>query len=177
MNRLWKSIIIVLLVFVGTTFLLISHAEKGDNLSGLAAWNNDYPKKIMTERERGIVGGLAIDGEARTKGLLVGLWGGEHISMQVTERRTTVEYDCARGTIDQRIALDRRGRFDVSGIHISEHGGPVRRDEKLASYPVRFVGQVDGKRMELSVTNSVTKTLVGNFSLVYGDEPKLRKCR
>lgn len=176
MKRFWKSMILVLLVFVGTAFLLVSQAEKVDNLSGLAAWNKDDSKKIMTERERGMVGGLPIDGEARTKGLLVGLWGGEHISMQVTERRTTVEYDCAHGTIDQRIALDRRGRFDVSGIQTSEHGGPVRENEQPAGYPVRFTGQVNGKTMKLSVTNSATKTLVGNFTLVYGDEPRLRKC-
>ena len=176
MNRLWKSMITVFLFLVGTAFVFSSHADEGDNLSGLVAWHNDYSKEIMTKGERGMVGGLPVGGEARKKGLLVGLWGGEHISMQVTERRTTVEYDCAHGTIDQRIALDRRGRFDVSGIQVAEHGGPVRRNEQPAGYPVRFVGQVNGKRMKLSVTNSATKTLIGDFTLVYGDEPKLRKC-
>lgn len=173
MHRLWKSTIVVLLFFVGTAFLFISHADQGDNWSGLLAWNNDYPKKIMTERERGIVG----DGEARTKGLLVGLWGGEHISMQVTEQRTTIEYDCAHGTIDQRITLDRRGRFDVPGMQVPEHGGPVRRNEQPSGYPVRFAGQVNGKTMKLSVKNSATKALIGDFTLVYGSEPKLRKCK
>jgi hypothetical protein len=177
MNRLWKSLIIAFFFFVCTAFLLISNAAQGDNLAGLSAWHNDHSKKIPTERERGMVSGLPINGEARTTGLLVGLWGGEHISMQVTEQRTTVEYDCAHGTIDQRIALDRRGRFDVSGIQVAEHGGPVRQNEQLAGYPVRFAGQVNGKRMTLRVTNSATKALVGDFTLVYGDEPKLRKCR
>jgi hypothetical protein len=175
MNRLWKIIIITFLSFVGTAFPLISHADQADKLSGLAAWNNDCPK-IITEREREMVGRLPIDGGARTKGLLVGLWGGEHISMQVTKQRANLEYDCAHGTIEQRIALDRRGRFDVPGIQVTEHGGPVRRDEQLAGYPVRFAGQVNGKRMTLRVTNSATKALEGNFTLVYGDEPKLRKC-
>lgn len=101
----------------------------------------------------------------------------EHISMQVTKQRTTVEYDCAHGTIDQAITLDRRGRFDVSGIQVAEHGGPVRQNEQLAGYRVRFAGQVNGKRMMLRVTNSVTKELVGDFTLIYGDEPKLRKCK
>jgi hypothetical protein len=174
MNRLWKSMIIVFLFFVGTPFLLMSPAA--DNLSGLVAWNNDHLKKIRTEREGGMVSGLSINGEIRTKGLLVGLWGGEHISMQVAELRTTVEYDCAHGTIDRRITLDRRGRFDVSGMQVAEHGGPVRQNEQLASYPVRFSGQVNGKRMKLSVRNSVTRKLVGIFTLVYGGEPKLRKC-
>ena len=177
MNHLWKSLIIVCLVFVGTAFLSNSYADQGDNLSGLVAWNNDHSKKIRTGRERVMVSELPINGEIRTKGLLVGLWGGEHISMQVTELRTTVEYDCAHGTIDQRITLDRRGRFDVAGIQVAEHGGPVRQNEQLASYPVRFAGQVNGKTMKLSVRNSDTRKLVGVFTLVYGVEPILRKCK
>ena len=176
MNRLWKSMIISFLFLVGTAFLFSSHADRCDNLAGVVAWNNDHPKEIPTERERGMVG-LPINGEFRTKGLPVGLWGGEHISMEVTERGATVEYDCAHGTIDQRITVDRRGRFNVSGKQVAEHGGPVRQNEQLAGYPVRFAGQVNGKTMKLTVRNSVTKELVGIFTLVYGAEPKLRKCR
>jgi hypothetical protein len=169
-------LISALFFFVGTSFLLISHAAQGDTSAGLVAWHSDYSKKITTERG-GMVGSLPINGETRTKRLLVGLWGGEHISMQVTEQRTTVEYDCAHGTIDQRINLDRRGRFNVSGTQVAEHGGPVRQNEQLAGYPARFAGQVNGKRMKLSVSNSVTKEMIGVFTLVYGSEPKLRKCR
>lgn len=177
MNRLWKSSIIAFCFFVCTAFLLIGQAAQGDNRAGLVAWHNDHSKKFPTERERGMVGGLPINGEARTKGLLVGLWGGEHISMQVTELRTTIEYDCAHGTIDRRITLDRRGRFRVSGMQVAERGGPVRQNEQPAGYPVRFAGQVNGKSMRLTVTNSVTRELLGVFTLVYGSEPKLRKCR
>lgn len=175
MNRPWKSSIGAFFFFVCTAFLLISHAAQSDNLAGLAR-HSDLSKKIPTECE-GMVGGLPINNETRTKRLLVGLWGGEHISMQVTAQRTTVEYDCAHGTIDQRITLDGRGRFNVSGTQVAEHGGPVRQNEQFAGYPVRFAGQVNGKRMKLSVSNSVTRELVGVFTLVYGSEPKLRKCK
>jgi hypothetical protein len=175
MNRLWKSMIIVFLFLVGTAFLFISHAGRADNVTGLVG-NHYYPKKIPTEQEREMVD-LRMNGEFRTKGLPVGLWGGEHISIEVTERGATVEYDCAHGTIDQRITLDRRGRFDVSGMQVQEHGGPVRQGAQLAGYPVRFAGQVKGKEMSLSVRNSVTKHLIGIFTLVHGGEPKLRKCR
>jgi hypothetical protein len=176
MNRLWKGMIVVFLFLVGTAFLFMSHADRGDNLAGLVAWNNDHPKKIPTERERGMMG-LPISGEVRRKGLPVGLWGGEHISVEVTEQGATVEYDCAHATIEQRIVLDRRGRFDVSGTQVQERGGPVRQNEQLTSYPVRFAGQVNGKRMKLTVRNSATKELIGTFTLVHGAEPKLRKCR
>jgi|SRR6266850_5657332 len=109
--------------------------------------------------------------------LATGIWAGEHISLEVTERGAKVEYDCAHGTIPRRILLDRRGRFDVVGQHVAEHGGPVRRDEQLTSLPVRFTGRVNGKRMTLTLRNSVTKELIGNFILDYGQEPRLMKCR
>jgi len=176
MNCLWRSMIVVLLFLVGPAFLFSSQAKRGNNLVGLVAWENDHPKKIWTESERGMVG-LPMNGEARTKRLPVGLWGGEHISVQVTEQGATIEYDCAHATINQRITLDRRGRFDVSGMQVQEHGGPVRQNEQSTGYPARFAGQVNGKTMKLSVRNSATKELVGTFTLVYGSEPKIRKCR
>jgi hypothetical protein len=107
----------------------------------------------------------------------VGLWGGEHISMEVTERGARVEYDCAHGTIDERIVTDRRGRFNVRGTYVEEHGGPVREKERLNSYPVRFTGRIRGKKMEVTVTRSDTKKTIGSFTLVHGQEPSLVKCR
>ena len=176
MNRLWKSVIIVFLFLVGTAFLFSSRASRSYKPAGLGVGSNDHLSRIPTERERGMMG-LPISGEVRRKGLPVGLWGGEHISMEVTEQGATIEYDCAHATIEQRITLDRRGRFDVTGMQVQERGGPVRQGEQLTSYSVRFAGQVNGKRMKLSVRNSVSKSLVGVFTLVYGDEPKLRKCK
>jgi hypothetical protein len=69
---------------------------------------------------------------------------------------TTIEYDCAQGTIEHGIALDSRGRFNVPGMQVPEQGGPVRQNEQLAGDPVRFSGQVKGQTMELTVRSSVT---------------------
>jgi len=164
MNRLSKSMIIVFLFLATAASLFIPPAVRSGNPYG------------PTEREREMAG-LPINGGVRKKGLPAGLWGGQHISMEVTERRTTIEYDCAHATIDQRIVLDRRGRFDVSGTQVPEHGGPIRRDEQPAGYSVRFAGQVNGRRMNLSVRNTATKELIGTFTLVQGGEPRLMKCR
>jgi hypothetical protein len=119
----------------------------------------------------------SINHAAANRRLATGIWAGEHISLEVTEQGGKVEYDCAHGTIPRRILLDRRGRFDVVGQHVAEHGGPVRQNEQPTSYPVRFTGRVNGRRMELTLRNSVTKELIGNFMLNYGQEPRLMKCR
>jgi len=170
-----KSLFISCLFLVGTAFLFTTHAARRDNFAGLVALHKMHSKEILTEGARMM--SLPITGEARTSRLRVGLWGGEHIRMDVTETGATIEYDCAHGTIEQRITLDRRGWFNVSGKQAAEHGGPVRQNEELAGDPVRFSGQVNGKTMKLTVRNTVTKELVGIFTLVYGADPKLRKCR
>jgi hypothetical protein len=107
----------------------------------------------------------------------IGTWGGEHIGLEVTAQGGQVEYDCAHGTIDQKIVTDGQGRFDLRGTHIREHGGPIRKDEAVDSHPAKFKGQIKGNTMTLTVTESDTKELVGTFTLVYGQTPHLMKCR
>jgi hypothetical protein len=96
--------------------------------------------------------------------------------MKVTARTVSIEYDCAHATIDQPITLDRYGRFSVSGRQFPEHGGPVREEDE-AGHPARFSGQVKGNSMTLKVENSATRELIGNFTAVYGAQPKLFKCK
>lgn len=106
-----------------------------------------------------------------------GTWGGEHISLEIDAQGGRLEYDCAHGTIDEKIVTDREGRFDLRGTHVREHGGPVRRDETVDSHPSRFTGQIKGDTMTLKVTESDTKEVVGTFTLVHGQKPALMKCR
>jgi hypothetical protein len=109
--------------------------------------------------------------------LTQGVWGGEHIRFEVTGRGANVEYDCAHGTVEGRIVVDRRGRFGVNGMHYEEHGGPVRADEDAAGYPVRLSGTVGGSLMKLTVTRAGTKRVIGTFSLARDREANLVKCR
>ena len=109
--------------------------------------------------------------------LTQGVWGGEHIRFEVTERGANVEYDCAHGTVEGRIVVDRRGRFSVKGMHYEEHGGPSRAGEEEVAYPVRLSGVVGGSLMKLTVTRAGTRRVVGTFSLARDREANLVKCR
>ena len=106
-----------------------------------------------------------------------GMWGGEHIRLEVAGRTASIEYDCAHGTITQPLALDRRGHFDARGTHVMEHGGPIRKDEQSDSRPARYTGWTDGKRMTLKVTLTDTDQVLGTFNLVHGERPRIVKCR
>jgi hypothetical protein len=110
--------------------------------------------------------------------LPTGTWGGEHLAFEVTAEGGRLEYDCAHGDLGEPLIVDQSGRFDVTGTHTPEHGGPVREDEKLVSHPARYVGRVDGNRMTLTVTVTVTNTAetLGTFALTRGVAGQLLKC-
>jgi len=97
--------------------------------------------------------------------------------MEVTDNGAQIEYDCAHSTIDEPIALDRSGKFQVKGKFTPEHGGPVRSDETPKSSPVRYLGELKGNELTLTVTNTETGKTLGNFNLSRGSDGRLMKCR
>jgi hypothetical protein len=105
-----------------------------------------------------------------------GTWGGDHIGLEVTDEGAEVEYDCAHGTINQQMVLDRAGNFNLSGTYAREHGGPVRRDEGSTSRPARYTGHIDGQTMTLTVTLTETNETLGTFTLTHGGAPQVTKC-
>ncbi len=107
----------------------------------------------------------------------IGMWGGDHIRLAVTAEGAEVEYDCAHGSIDQKIIPDASGHFTVRGTHVREHGGPTRRDEIPDSHPAEFTGQIKDQTMTLTVRESDTKESVGTFTLGFNQKPQLMKCR
>src|SRR5689334_12436741 len=58
-----------------------------------------------------------------------GKWGGLGIAMEVGDRGGTIEFDCAHGTISEKITAKGNGSFAVKGTFVREHPGPIRRDE------------------------------------------------
>src|SRR5687767_14571942 len=137
MNRLLKGLIVVFVALAAPAFPFATGAESATHV--LSSPFQHLP---------------------RSRRLEIGAWGGKGISLQVTAKGATVEYDCAHGTIPRGIIPDRRGRFDVSGTHSEERGGPVRQTERLNVYTVRFSGRISGKQMRLTVRNSATKKLL-----------------
>ena len=105
-----------------------------------------------------------------------GTWGGEHARLEVTEAGAVIEYDCGRGTIDQRLVTDAGGRFTARGHHVRGRGGPVRADEPPPP-GARYTGQVTGKTMRLTVAIEGEEEPIGPFTLTYGAEADLMKCK
>jgi hypothetical protein len=106
-----------------------------------------------------------------------GTWGGQHIKIVVENGSATVEYDCANGTINGPLNLDRSGKFSLSGTHVSERGGPIRLNMPRKGQAAQFTGWTDGKKMTLTVKLSDSKEDLGTFTLEKGSDGRLRKCK
>lgn len=109
--------------------------------------------------------------------LPTGNWGGQHISMEVTETGGKLEFDCAHGEINSKIVLDKQRRFSVTGTYVEEHGGPVRQSDNPQSQKVLYIGQLTGNKIKLTIKRSDTKKVIGAFTLTRGQEPFIVKCR
>ena len=105
---------------------------------------------------------------------LDGAWGGIHAGLTLTAEGGTISYDCAHGTLEAPVRRDREGRFEVIGLHVREHGGPVREGEVLDSEPARYFGHVTGDHMVLQV--QVGSDTLGPFTLQRGVAPQLFRC-
>src|SRR5689334_10932145 len=121
---------------------------------------------------------LMVSAAARIQKMRVistGLWGGQHISMKVGTKSATIEYDCASGVMNGPFLVDAAGRFELSGTHHMERGGPVRADESSKGQPATYMGFIEGNKMTL------TLKLEGlddeTFELEKGKEGKLVKCK
>ena len=105
-----------------------------------------------------------------------GTWGAQGISMEVTDSGADIGYDCAHGSITEKIVLDSQGHFSARGRHASEHGGPIRLGEEKNDRPATYRGSVKGDTMTLTVTLSGSDETVGTFTLTHGKSGRLRRC-
>ena len=105
---------------------------------------------------------------------LTGRWGGARADLTLTSVGGTIDYDCAHGGLGAPLVPDGAGAFDVVGVHVREHGGPIREGEIPDSLPARYVGQASRGRMTLRVL--VGPDTLGPFELTLGAASQLVRC-
>lgn len=105
-----------------------------------------------------------------------GIWGGEHLRVEITSGGATLEFDCAHGAIDEPLRLDKRARFSAQGTYTPERGGPVRRGDSPSS-AARYSGVVKGDTITLTVKLEAGNQRIGIYTLTRGTDPLLTKCR
>jgi len=105
---------------------------------------------------------------------LRGEWGGEHISLTITDAGSSLLFDCASGTIPGPFKVDTHGRFDLSGTYTPGTGGPEPIDPPPAQ-DATYSGRVSGRDMTLTV--DMEGDLPGfSYALRQGELPQLFLC-
>jgi hypothetical protein len=107
--------------------------------------------------------------------IATGLWGGQHISINVGSKSATIEYDCASGVINGPLVVDADGRFNLRGTHRMERGGPVRADDNPPQHPATYTGTIKGNTMTLTL--KVGDSDEETFTLEKGKPGDLVKCK
>jgi len=121
---------------------------------------------------------LLISATAKTQKMhriATGVWGGEHIHMEVGAKSATIEYDCANGVINGPLVVNSNGEFNLRGTHTMERGGPIRPNAEPKARPATYTGSIKGNTMTLTVKldGSDDET----FTLEKGKPGELVKCK
>jgi hypothetical protein len=106
-----------------------------------------------------------------------GIWGGDHIRLDVHENGGDVEFDCARGEVTGPLELNKKRRFDRPGTFVRTGPGPIRIGRSPGARPARYEGRISGKNMTVTVTLTETSQPIGTFTLTRGSKGRLWKCR
>jgi hypothetical protein len=107
---------------------------------------------------------------------LTGSWGGQGIVMEIAADGISLTFDCAHGTINDELKIDKDKRFEVPGSFTRERGGPIRENETPEAAAAIYSGLIDGDTLTLTVTLTKNKENMGTFSLMRGKTGRLRRC-
>jgi hypothetical protein len=125
-----------------------------------------------------LVSGSAASAPQRVKRntIAAGVWGGQHVRMDVNETGATFEFDCANATVAEPIAIDQHGQFRAKGVFHAESPGPSRESDPTENANATFTGSVEGDTLHLII--SITdENESRSFTLVKGRKARLMKCR
>jgi hypothetical protein len=99
--------------------------------------------------------------------MLTGQWGSEAGRFTATQVSTTFNGACGSGSTTEPIMLDKKGRFDLTGLY-----GAAGTAQSAA----RFRGTVGSKTLTLRVVRSDSSEAVAPIVLNLGQQPALATC-
>jgi hypothetical protein len=106
-----------------------------------------------------------------------GVWGGDHVHLDVNSNSAKIEFDCAHGTIEGPFTVEANGEFSWKGTFARERGGPVTSNDADSGQPAVYSGSVKEQTMRLVVRLETDKKPLDTFVLTQGKDGRIRKCR
>jgi len=95
----------------------------------------------------------------------------------VNDNGADIEFNCARGTISQRLELDAQGHFRLQGMYKAETPAPAAEGvgSNGSGVTATYTGVLSGSNLRLEVSIE-GKDTPRTFDLVQGDQGRLAKC-
>jgi hypothetical protein len=125
----------------------------------------------------GMGAGVMTTNPTKDTRLQAGIWGGEHVKLEVRESGAHVEFNCANGDIPQPLTTTDDGRLDVEGVFVRERPGPIRVGEEPVKLRARYSGKLTKDSLTFDVTLVDSNENAGRFTVVRGEPAVLPKCR
>jgi hypothetical protein len=104
--------------------------------------------------------------------IVTGTWGGEDAGLIANDSTAHVHIGCTLGDTNGPIVTDETGHFETPGTYDVD-AYPVARG---ILHPARFIGQVTGQTIVLTVVLTDTARTLGPVTLTYGKEPQMHAC-
>ena len=127
-----------------------------------------------------VIAGIALmAGFARPQNnhITPGVWGGEHVHLDVNSNSAKIEFDCAHGTIEGPFTVETNGEFSWKGTFARERGGPVTSNDENSGQPAVYSGSINQQTMMLTLRLANEKDPLDTFVLTRGKDGHIRKCR
>lgn len=94
---------------------------------------------------------LELASAAGTAPGLEGAWAGDRLQLVIDATGGRVTSDCATGTFAGPVSLNEAGAFSALGAFDAHRPGPERADHPALPARARYVGEVSGDLMKLSI--------------------------
>lgn len=107
---------------------------------------------------------------------LNGMWGGQGVSMEVTDNGASLDFDCATGSITEAIVPDSAGKFTVKGLFARQRPGPTREGDENNGEPATYTGVIEGDNLTFTITLARGDEKIGTFTLGHGKPARIRRC-
>lgn len=121
--------------------------------------------------------GAAVGAASEQSAVTTGKWGGDGIEITITASGARIQYDCAAGSVDEPIVVNRAGTFAARGTHAFGRGGPRNPGQPPPKRnPARYEGTLQGDVMQLKVSLPDLGRTVGEFTLRRGQRARLDRC-
>jgi hypothetical protein len=107
--------------------------------------------------------------------LFTGRWGGQGISVLVSDTQVTLDFNCASGTISKKVMLS-NNLFLERGTYTQNSGNMPINAILPEPQIVQYEGNLSGSNLSLVIKSEDGNTIIGEYMIVKNESGKIIRC-